>query len=61
MIHGKDIKDEKVVQKVLRILTKKFGMVVVSIEECKGFSTYLIDELTCSLLAYESRINREEE
>ena len=31
-INGEDIKYEKVVQKVLRIPTKKFGMVVVAIE-----------------------------
>ena len=44
-IHGEDLKDVTVVQKVLRSLTKRFGMVVVYIEESKDFSTYSIDEL----------------
>ena len=38
----------------------KFGMVVVSIEESKDFSIYLVNEMTLSVLCYESIINMEE-
>ena len=42
----------EIVQKVLSNLTKKFGMVVVSIEESKDFSLYSINEPIGSLLSY---------
>ena len=40
---------------------EKFGAVVVSIEESKYFSKYSINEITWSVLYYESIINMEEE
>ena len=40
---------------------EKFGAVVVSIEESKYFSIYSVNEITWSVLYYESIINMEEE
>ena len=42
----------------MRCLPKKFEVVVVPIEEFKNLSQMHIDELTGSLIAHESRMNR---
>jgi hypothetical protein len=60
-IHGEKIEDQKIVEKVLRSLPKKFEMVVISIEESKDLSKLTVKELMGSLLSHESRINMEEE
>jgi len=46
---------------VLRSLPKKFEPVVIPIEEFKDLSQMHIDELTGSLIAYESRMSRYDE
>ncbi|XP_047331160.1 uncharacterized protein LOC124934686 [Impatiens glandulifera] len=53
-----EIKDKKVVEKVLRSLPQKFDHVAAAIEESKDLSKMTIYELTGSLLAHEQRINR---
>ncbi|XP_047326373.1 uncharacterized protein LOC124930050 [Impatiens glandulifera] len=55
---GDEIKDKKVVEKVLRSLPQKFDHVAAAIEESKDLSKMTIYELTGSLLAHEQRINR---
>ncbi|XP_047306292.1 uncharacterized protein LOC124909680 [Impatiens glandulifera] len=54
---GDEIKDKKVVEKVLRNLPQKFDHVVAAIEESKDLSKMTIYELTGSLLAHEQRID----
>ena len=50
--------DTKVVEKVLRTLTKQFTYMVVSIEESKDVSTMIIDEIQSSLEVYEAKFKR---
>ncbi|KAA0051551.1 DUF4219 domain-containing protein/UBN2 domain-containing protein [Cucumis melo var. makuwa] len=56
--YGETIKDQTIVEKVLRSLTPKFDHVVAAIEESKDLSTFTFIELMGSLQAHESRINR---
>ena len=59
--YGDDVENKRVIEKVLRSLTKKFEPVVVPIEEFKDLSLMQIDELIGSLVTHESRISRYEE
>ena len=59
--YGDDINNKRVIEKVLRSLPKKFEPVVIPIEEFKDLSQMHIDELTGSLIAYESRMSRYDE
>jgi hypothetical protein len=52
-IHGEKIEDKKIVEKVLRILPKKFEMVVISIEESNDLYKLTIKELMGSLLSHD--------
>ena len=56
-IYGDDIEDQKVVEKVLKTLLRKFDMVVATIEEAKDSSQLLVDDMLGSLLSNKSRIN----
>ncbi|KAA0066379.1 UBN2 domain-containing protein [Cucumis melo var. makuwa] len=56
--YGETIKDQTIVEKVLRSLTPKFDHVVAAIEESKNLSTFTFIELMGSLEAHELRINR---
>jgi hypothetical protein len=55
------IPDQRIVEKVLRSLPKKFEMVVTSILESKDLSNFSVDELMGSLLSHETRLNLEDE
>ena len=57
-IYGDDIKDQKVVEKVLRSLSTKFDVVVATIEEAKDLASLTVDEIMGSLLLHEARIDR---
>ena len=50
-----------VVRKILWCLTKKFAMVVTTIEEAKYISNFNLEELIGSLLSHEVWFNQEEE
>jgi hypothetical protein len=56
--NGDELADQKVVDKVLRSLPRKFDAIVVVIEESKDLTTYSMDELVGSLKHYEDRLNR---
>jgi hypothetical protein len=56
-MNGEEIPDQRVVEKVLRTLPKKFDAVVIAIEESKDLTQLSVDELLGSLLSHESRMN----
>jgi len=56
--YGEDLSDQRVIEKLLRCLPKKFEAKVVPIEEFKNLSHMHIEEMTGSLIAHESRMNR---
>ena len=56
--YDEDLLDQRVIETLLRCLPKKFEAMVVSIEDFKDLSQMHIDELTGSLIAHESRMNR---
>ena len=57
-IYGEDIKDQTVVEKILRYLSTKFDVVVAGIEEAKDLASLTVDELMGSLLSHEARIDK---
>ena len=52
--YGEPLEQKVVVQNILRCLTKKFAMVVTTIEEAKYLSQFTLEELTGSLLSHEA-------
>ena len=56
--HGEDIEDQRVVEKIIRILPQRFENLVVTLEEHINMSTFTIDELQASLINHEHIINR---
>lgn len=57
-IHDHKIKDNEVVEKILRSMTPKFDYMVCSIEESNDIENMSIDELQSSLLVHEQKLNR---
>jgi hypothetical protein len=53
---GEAIHDQLIVEKVLKILLKKFEMVVTAVLESKDLSNLSTDELMGSLLTHETRL-----
>ena len=52
---GEQIKEQLVIEKVLRTLTSKFDHIVVAIEESKDLTSFRLKELESSLEAHEQR------
>ena len=55
-IHGEQMQDVTIVEKILRSMTPKFNFVVCFIEETKDIDELSIDELQSSLLNHEQKI-----
>ncbi|KAF1858937.1 hypothetical protein Lal_00000757 [Lupinus albus] len=52
---GEIVKDQPIIEKILRTLTLKYDHIVVAIEESKNLECYKIEELQSSLEAHEQR------
>ena len=52
-IHGEDIGQVVIIEKILRPMTSRFHYVICSIEESNNLDTLTIDELQSSLLVHE--------
>ena len=57
-VHGEQMGDVVVIEKILRSMTPKFDYVVCSIEESNDIDSLSIDELQSSLLVHEQRMCR---
>nr|XP_034893821.1 uncharacterized protein LOC118033088 [Populus alba] len=57
-IHGEQMDDVVIIEKILRSMTSKYDYVVCSIEESNDLDTMSIDELQSNLLVHEQRISR---
>lgn len=60
-LHGEKVKEQCVVEKILRSMTKKFPYVVCAIGEGNNVETLSIDELQGSLLVHEQNMEDDKE
>jgi len=56
-IHGENIQQVVIIEKILRSMTSRFDYVVCSVEESNNLDTLTINELQSSLLVHEQRMN----
>ncbi|XP_050895524.1 uncharacterized protein LOC127102163 [Lathyrus oleraceus] len=57
--YGEDMADVKIVEKILRTLTKKWNYIVCSIEESKDIDELFFDALQSSLLVHEQKFKKD--
>jgi hypothetical protein len=53
---GEALTDHNIVCKIMRTLSSKYDTIFVAIEESNDLSTMKVEELQCSLEAYEQRV-----
>lgn len=58
---GENLSEQKVVEKILRSMPKKYDHVLAAIEEFKDLSELIVDELFGSLQSHKDRMKRYEE
>lgn len=56
-IHGENMQQVVIIEKILRSMTSKFDYVVCLVEESNNLDTFTFDELQSSLLVHEQRMN----
>ncbi|KAL1066863.1 hypothetical protein V6Z11_D12G090500 [Gossypium hirsutum] len=56
--YGEDLSEQRVVEKILRSLPRKYDHVVATIEDSKDLSVLTIDELQGSLSSHDDRMKR---
>ena len=56
--HGETVEDQRVVEKILKILPPRFENLVVTLEEHTDTTMFTIDNLQASLINHEHRLNR---
>uniref|UniRef100_A0A2N9EXA4 Integrase catalytic domain-containing protein n=1 Tax=Fagus sylvatica TaxID=28930 RepID=A0A2N9EXA4_FAGSY len=56
-IHGENMQQVVIIEKILRSMTSRFDYVVCSVEESNNLDILTIDELQSSLLVHEQRMN----
>ena len=56
-IHGENMKQVVIIEKILRSITSRFDYVICSIKESNNLDTLTIDELQSNLLVHEQRLN----
>ncbi|GKV46270.1 hypothetical protein SLEP1_g53265 [Rubroshorea leprosula] len=59
--YGDDVLEQKVVEKILKSLPKKYDHIVAAIEESKDLAVLTTDELFGSLFSHEDRMKRYED
>ncbi|GKV49381.1 hypothetical protein SLEP1_g56135 [Rubroshorea leprosula] len=59
--YGDDVPEQKVVEKILRSLPKKYDHIVAAIEESKDLAVLTTDELLGSLFSHEDKMKRYED
>ena len=57
-VNGEEISDKRIIEKILRSMTRKFEHVIVAIEESKDLNTFSLEELLGSLQSHELRIKQ---
>jgi hypothetical protein len=57
-VYEEEMKDVKIVEKILRTLTEKFNYIVCSIEESKDIDNLSVDELQSSLTMHEQKFRK---
>lgn len=56
-IHGENMQQVVIIEKILRSMTSRFDYIVCSVEESNNLDTFTIDELQSSLLVHEQRMH----
>ncbi|RDY12625.1 hypothetical protein CR513_02547, partial [Mucuna pruriens] len=56
-MYGEKVSDLSVIEKIFRSMTLRYGYVVCFIEESHFLDSMIVDELQCSLLVHEQRVN----